>query len=120
MFGYQRPNKSLVPVDEVEEKADGEYVEKATGETVEQVIVKMSKSLKKVINPDDIIAEFGADPMRIYEIFMGLLQVSKPWQTKGLTGVHRCLDRIWRVTEKPVVTIVKLIAVPASKTPFTF
>ena len=63
----------------------------------------MSKSLKNVINPDDIISEFGADSMRMYEMFMGPLQVSKPWQTKGLTGVHRFLDRVWRVTEKPLV-----------------
>ena len=101
-FAYQRPNKSLVPVDEVEEKAEGQFIETATGEAVEQVIAKMSKSLKNVINPDDIIAEFGADAMRMYEMFMGPLQVSKPWQTKGLTGVHRFLDRVWRAAEKPL------------------
>ena len=101
-FAYQRPNKSLVPVDEVEEKAEGKFVETATGDSVEQVIAKMSKSLKNVINPDDIIDEFGADSMRLYEMFMGPLQVSKPWQTKGLSGVHRFLDRVWRAAEKPV------------------
>ena len=65
--------------------------------------VKMSKSLGNVINPDDIIQEFGADSMRMYEMFMGPLQVSKAWSTKGLAGVHRFLDRVWRVSERPVI-----------------
>ncbi|HAK44421.1 MAG TPA: leucine--tRNA ligase [Spirochaeta sp.] len=103
-FAYQRPNKSLVPVDEVEEKSETEFIEIATGESVIQTIAKMSKSLKNVINPDDIIAEFGADSMRLYEMFMGPLRVSKPWQTKGLTGVHRFLDRVWRAAEKPITS----------------
>ncbi len=63
---------------------------------------KMSKSLGNVINPDDIIKEFGADSMRVYEMFMGPLQVSKPWSTNGLMGVHRFLDRIWRISERPI------------------
>jgi leucyl-tRNA synthetase len=63
---------------------------------------KMSKSLGNVINPDDIVREYGADSMRVYEMFMGPLQVSKPWSTHGLIGVHRFLDRIWRVSERPL------------------
>ena len=62
----------------------------------------MSKSLKNVINPDDIIRDYGADSMRLYEMFMGPLAVSKPWQTEGLIGIHRFLDRIWRISEKPI------------------
>lgn len=62
--------------------------------------VKMSKSLGNVINPDDIIKNFGADSMRLYEMFMGPLQVSKPWSIKGVSGVHRFLDRVWRVSER--------------------
>jgi len=65
--------------------------------------VKMSKSLGNVINPDDIIRDFGADSMRMYEMFMGPLQVSKAWSTKGLAGVHRFLDRVWRVSDRPVI-----------------
>ncbi|MFW6207912.1 MAG: leucine--tRNA ligase [Spirochaetota bacterium] len=65
--------------------------------------VKMSKSLGNVINPDDIIRDFGADSMRVYEMFMGPLQVSKAWSTKGLAGVHRFLDRVWRVSERPII-----------------
>jgi len=64
--------------------------------------VKMSKSLGNVINPDDIIRDFGADSMRMYEMFMGPLEVSKPWATTGIAGVHRLLDRIWRTAQKPV------------------
>ncbi len=65
--------------------------------------VKMSKSLGNVINPDEIIKDFGADSMRVYEMFMGPLQVSKAWSTKGLAGVHRFLDRVWRVSERPII-----------------
>ena len=62
--------------------------------------VKMSKSLGNVINPDDVIEEFGADSMRMYEMFMGPLSVSKPWSTTGISGVYRFLDRLWRITEE--------------------
>ncbi len=65
--------------------------------------VKMSKSLGNVINPDDIIKDYGADSMRVYEMFMGPLQVSKPWSTNGLAGVHRFLDRVWRLGERELV-----------------
>ncbi len=65
--------------------------------------VKMSKSLGNVINPDEIIEEFGADSMRMYEMFMGPLEVSKPWSTKGLTGVHRFLDRVYRLSQREIV-----------------
>jgi leucyl-tRNA synthetase len=64
---------------------------------------KMSKSRGNVINPDDIIKEFGADSMRVYEMFMGPLQVSKPWSTAGLVGVSRFLERAWASSEKTIV-----------------
>ncbi|SIQ57638.1 leucyl-tRNA synthetase [Alkalispirochaeta americana] len=64
--------------------------------------VKMSKSLGNVINPDDVVARYGADSMRIYEMFMGPLRQEKPWSTQGLVGVYRFLDRVWRLTERPV------------------
>ena len=67
--------------------------------------VKMSKSLGNVINPDDIVGEFGADSMRMYEMFMGPLQVAKPWNTNGLMGVHRFLDRVYRLSEREIVDI---------------
>lgn len=64
--------------------------------------IKMSKSLGNVINPDEIIADFGTDTMRLYEMFMGPLKVSKPWSTKGTAGVYRFLDRVWRVSEREI------------------
>ncbi len=100
-FAFQRKNKTLVPTDEVEEK-DGKFFEKATGEEVEQIIAKMSKSLKNVVNPDDMIKEYGADSVRMYEMFMGPLTMSKPWNTKGLIGISRFLEKVWAVSEKPL------------------
>ena len=65
---------------------------------------KMSKSLKNVVNPDDVIRDYGADSLRLYEMFMGPLQVVKPWQTSGVKGVHNFLKRANRlVTETKAV-----------------
>ncbi len=104
-FAFQRKNKTLVPADSVEELSPGVYTEKATGEPLERVIAKMSKSLKNVINPDDVIRDYGADSVRMYEMFMGPLEVSKPWNTQGLIGINRFLEKIWSISEKPVSDI---------------
>ena len=58
---------------------------------------KMSKSRGNVVNPDDVLAEFGADAFRLYEMFMGPLQDVKPWNTRGVEGVYRFLGRVWRL-----------------------
>lgn len=58
---------------------------------------KMSKSRGNVINPDDIVNEYGADTLRVYEMFMGPLEATKPWNTNGVEGMHRFLSRIWRL-----------------------
>ncbi len=96
-FAYQRSDASLVPVDEVEERGENEWVETNTGESVEQVVAKMSKSLKNVINPDDVIAEYGADTCRLYEMYLGPLEASKPWNPRDIVGVFRYLQRTWRL-----------------------
>ena len=58
---------------------------------------KMSKSRGNVVNPDDVVREYGADALRLYEMFMGPLEQVKPWQMKGVEGVSRFLARVWRV-----------------------
>jgi len=58
---------------------------------------KMSKSLGNVINPDDVVNEFGADSIRVFEMFLGPLQDAKPWSTDGIAGVNRFLGRVWRL-----------------------
>lgn len=101
-FAFQRSNKTLVPVDEVEKRDDGNYYEKKTGEKLEQIVAKMSKSLKNVVNPDDEIKAYGADSVRMYEMFMGPLTMSKPWSTQGIVGIHRFLEKVWAISEKPL------------------
>jgi leucyl-tRNA synthetase len=63
---------------------------------------KMAKSRGNVINPDDVVGQYGADALRLYEMFMGPLEQMKPWQTKGIEGVSRFLDRVWNVATGPV------------------
>jgi leucyl-tRNA synthetase len=109
-FAYQRKDKTLVPADQIEKNKDGGFIEKATGEEVSEVIAKMSKSLKNVINPDEIIRNFGADSLRVYEMFMGPLEVSKPWSTAGLIGVTRFLERIWGIGNEKIINNEKTSA----------
>lgn len=99
-FAFQRANKTIVPVDEAEQRDDGNYYEKSTGEKLEQIVAKMSKSLKNVVNPDDEIKAYGADSVRMYEMFMGPLTMSKPWATQGIVGIHRFLEKVWAASEK--------------------
>ena len=58
---------------------------------------KMSKSRGNVVNPDDVVDEYGADSLRLYEMFMGPLEAVKPWSTRSVEGVHRFLSRSWRL-----------------------
>ena len=62
-------------------------------------VEKMSKSMFNVVNPDDVIAKFGADTLRLYEMFLGPLEMSKPWDTNGIDGVHRFLKKLWNMYE---------------------
>lgn len=62
---------------------------------------KMSKSRGNVVNPDDIVNEYGADTLRVYEMFMGPLEASKPWSDKGVEGSYRFLNRVWRLFVQP-------------------
>ena len=60
-------------------------------------VEKMSKSMFNVVNPDDIISRYGADTLRLYEMFLGPLEQSKPWDTNGIDGVHRFIKKLWRL-----------------------
>lgn len=76
---------------------DGKAVLKSNGAALISQIEKMSKSKQNVVNPDDVIGQYGADAMRLYELFMGPLEQTKPWQMDGVEGVSRLLHRIWRL-----------------------
>ncbi|HOJ86704.1 MAG TPA: leucine--tRNA ligase, partial [Elusimicrobiales bacterium] len=65
------------------------------GEKIKPMVEKMSKSKKNVINPDEIIEKYGADTFRMYEMFMGPLEDSKPWDMQAIEGVHRFIKRVW-------------------------
>jgi len=82
--------------DQVEKKGD-DFVVKDTEITVDAKAHKMSKSRGNVVNPDDIVDQYGADSMRLYEMFMGPLEQVKPWSTKDVDGVYRFLGRVWRL-----------------------
>ena len=81
---------------EIGKKGDN-YVVRGTNIKIDAKAHKMSKSRGNVVNPDDIIEEYGADSMRLYEMFMGPLEQVKPWSTKDVDGVYRFLGRVWRL-----------------------
>ena len=95
-LSYKDARGALVPNDQVIAK-DGKYFSKETGEELSQFPAILSKSLKSVVNPDDIIRDFGADSLRLYEMFMGPLDQVKPWDTQGVQGVNRFLAKCWRL-----------------------
>jgi leucyl-tRNA synthetase len=76
------------------EMVDGKPTHPKHKVTLLPVAEKMSKARGNVVNPDDVVAEFGADTLRLYEMFMGPLEQTKPWQTSGLQGVRRFLDKV--------------------------
>jgi leucyl-tRNA synthetase len=118
-FAYQRSDKSLVAVDlvdEVGEPGSGKFIERENGQPVTQIVAKMSKSLKNVVNPDDVIAEFGADTFRLYEMYMGPLDASKPWNPRDIIGCFRFLQRLWRVLVDEATGALKLIDTPSADT----
>jgi len=96
-FAYERPDKSPVPNDQVTVVGDDRFVETATGQPVARIITKMSKSRKNVVNPEDALSEYGADTFRLYEMYMGPFDASKPWNPRDITGLYRFLQRAWRL-----------------------
>jgi leucyl-tRNA synthetase len=94
-FAYETGAGAKVPGDLVEER-EGKYFHKESGEQLRQIVAKMSKSLKNVVNPDDVTSKYGADSLRLYEMFLGPLDVTKPWDDKGVKGVFGFLGRAFR------------------------
>ncbi|MBV7668648.1 leucine--tRNA ligase [Streptomyces halstedii] len=92
-FVYRDSRGIAVPAAEVEER-DGAYYHQ--GEKVSRVLGKMGKSLKNAVTPDEICGEYGADTLRLYEMAMGPLDVSRPWDTRAVVGQFRLLQRLWR------------------------
>ncbi len=93
---YQDDRGKYYYREEVEEK-DGEWRARDTGAAVKTRLEKMSKSRYNVVNPDDMCAEYGADALRLYELFMGPLEDGPEWETSGVAGTRRFLDRVWRL-----------------------
>ncbi|MCA1756097.1 MAG: leucine--tRNA ligase [Bacteroidales bacterium] len=94
-FAYETATGAKVAADMVEERG-GSFFHKKTGEELKQIVAKMSKSLKNVVNPDDVTKRYGADSLRLYEMFMGPLEATKPWDEKGVKGVFNFLNRTYR------------------------
>ncbi|MGY6018396.1 leucine--tRNA ligase [Streptomyces spinosirectus] len=92
-YVYRDSRGIAVPAAEVEER-DGAYYYQ--GEKVSRLLGKMGKSLKNAVTPDEICAEYGADTLRLYEMAMGPLDVSRPWDTRAVVGQFRLLQRLWR------------------------
>lgn len=100
---YRDHRGALVTTDKVE-KRDGSFFHVETGEELEQAPAKMSKSLKNVVNPDDVVEQYGADTLRVYEMFMGPLDASIAWSEEGLEGSRKFLDRVYRlITSKEIL-----------------
>jgi leucyl-tRNA synthetase len=92
-YVYRDARGFPVPAAEVEERDGGFYFD---GEPVRRELGKMGKSLKNAVTPDEICAEYGADTLRLYEMAMGPLDVSRPWDTRAVVGSYRFLQRLWR------------------------
>ncbi len=95
-FAYRDSRGVCIGYDDVDLTGD-KPTHKQTGEELIESIEKMSKNLKNVVNPDVVIGEYGADTFRLYEMFMGPLEASKPWSTRDVQGSFRFCQRVWRM-----------------------
>jgi leucyl-tRNA synthetase len=116
-----RPGVTAVKLSEIEvtKKGEGFVLAADPGVRIEARAHKMSKARGNVINPDTVVAEYGADSLRLYEMFMGPLEAVKPWSMKGVEGVYRFLARAWRMIVDERAEAVRLDdrVVPKDMTP---
>jgi leucyl-tRNA synthetase len=96
-FAYRDSRGMVVGPHKVEQRGEDRFVLKETGEPVTRIVAKMAKSLRNVVTPDDVIAEWGADTFRLYEMYMGPLEASKPWNTRDVPGLSKLCQRTWRL-----------------------
>ncbi|PSL06900.1 leucyl-tRNA synthetase [Haloactinopolyspora alba] len=108
-YAYADRRGQYVPAEQVTEAVtDGATSYSYEGEPVSREYGKMGKSLKNIVTPDDMYDEFGADTFRVYEMSMGPLDQSRPWETRAVIGSHRFLQRVWRnvISEEAGATVV--------------
>jgi leucyl-tRNA synthetase len=98
-FSYQDATGHYHEPAEVELRGDDAFL-KATGEKLKVSVEKMAKSMLNGINPDDVVAQYGADVLRLYEMFMGEFELPKPWDPRAIEGCARFLKRMWRLVEE--------------------
>ena len=110
-YAFRDARGQTVPADEVEEVAgaDGDIHYRWQGEEVSREYGKMGKSLKNIVTPDDMYDSYGADTFRIYEMGMGPLDQSKPWETRAVVGSQRFLQRLWRNAIDEVTGEVRIV-----------
>ena len=89
--------QQIVAEDDVVKKGNGFVLKAEEAISIDSRAHKMSKSRGNVVNPDEIVREYGADALRLYEMFMGPLEATKPWSMSGVSGVRNFLDRVWRM-----------------------
>ncbi|HEY4761803.1 MAG TPA: class I tRNA ligase family protein, partial [Thermoguttaceae bacterium] len=113
-----KPAKAVKLTADAVEKQNETFVLKADGNIrIDSRAYKMSKSRGNVVNPDKVVAEYGADALRLYEMFMGPLEAVKPWSMDGVCGVRNFLDRVWRLIIDDRAETMQLNAAVQSVTP---
>lgn len=117
-YSYQDESGKYYYPHEVEER-DGQWFAKTTGRPVRTQLEKMSKSRYNIFGLDAVVDEYGADALRLYELFIGPLSASGPWQMDGLAGVYRFLQRVWRlvIDEQSGELNPRLATTPAERAP---
>ncbi|GIH04745.1 leucine--tRNA ligase [Rhizocola hellebori] len=110
-YAYTDERGAYVPAEEVVEEQPGVYV--WNGQKVDREYGKMGKSLRNVVTPDEMCERYGADTFRVYEMSMGPLEVSRPWETRAVVGAQRFLQRVWRAIVDETTGAATVVDTPA-------